>query len=121
MCRYFYLGASKRLPVNGKNYFFVTYGHSVEINCSLTNADVNVTLYVRRFQTPKRLAVDNVKVRLNKGIFTITRTNSMDGGEYICEATNRTGHKRISHVINVIPVIPKNSKFGLKLTHGESY
>ena len=96
--------------MNGKDYLFVTYGHSVEIDCQIASSDANVSLYLKRFMTPKKLHVDNIKVRLNKGIFTITRMNNMDGGEYTCKTVNKTGHVKISHVVNVIPVIPKNSK-----------
>lgn len=108
-------GASNKLVLNGKKYLFVTYGHSVQINCQLSSTDVNVTLYLKRFMTPKKLNVDNVKVRLNKGIFTITRMNNMDGGEYTCKTMNKTGSEKISRVVNVIPVIPKNKRIKMEV------
>lgn len=95
-----------------QKYLFVSYGHSVQIDCSLGKSDVNVTLYVRRFSTQStKVVIDNVKWRQRKGIFTLTVTQALDGGEYTCKAMNETGHERITREITVIPIVaPSNGK-----------
>ena len=96
----------------GQRYLFVSYGHSVQIDCSLTESDVNVTLYLKRLSTqPTKVVIDNVKWRQRKGIFTMTVTQPLDGGKYICKAINQTGHERITKEITVIPIVaPTNGK-----------
>lgn len=115
LCMLFILAAScggnKQTP--NQRYLFVSYGHSVQIDCSLSESDVNVTLYVKRFSTqPTKVVIDNVKWRQRKGVFTMTVTQPLDGGEYICKAINITGHERITKELTVIPIVaPTNDKF----------
>jgi hypothetical protein len=41
----------------------------------------------------------------------MTRTQPLDGGEYICKAVNESGHERITREITVIPIVaPTNGK-----------
>ena len=95
-----------------KKYLFVSYGHSVQIDCTPKESDVNVTLYIKRFNRQlTKVNIDNVKWSQRKGIFTMTATQPLDGGEYICKTINKTGYERITTQITVIPVVaPTNGK-----------
>ncbi|XP_028407206.1 hemicentin-1-like [Dendronephthya gigantea] len=100
-----------------QRYLFVSYGHSVQINCSLRKSEVNVTLFVKRFSTPyTKVAIDNVKWRQSGGLFTMSATRPLDGGEYMCKAINGTGHERITKEITIIPIVaPTNDKFKVEV------
>ena len=105
------LGSVSR-QVGSEKFVLVSYGHSVQINCSMTKSDVNVTVFVKRFSTrPTKVVIDNVKWRQRKDIFTLTVTEPLDGGRYSCEVVNKTGYKRTTKGITIIPIAaPRSGK-----------
>ncbi|XP_046862914.1 leucine-rich repeats and immunoglobulin-like domains protein 1 [Xenia sp. Carnegie-2017] len=101
-----------------KKYLFVSYGHAAQVNCNLRENDLNVTLYVKRYNpTARKVVVDNVKWTEQNGLFTMQGVRPLDGGNYFCKVVNISGHERITTNVYVIPIVaPSTNKFKLDVT-----